>query len=109
MAGRAMSDAPHLLAVAPPAFPANVDREADAVLAKMLRDAEAGRLRALAVAAIVICDDGAKGSRTAFIAPTGHDCEWMIGALEVAKHRLMTHSIDLATQPHDWPEAPESA
>lgn len=77
-----------------------------AALAKMLRDAEQGRIIAMAVAMIVIDEDGDRASRTAFSAPSGQDLEWMTGAIETLKHRLLCQSMETARVPGDWPIDP---
>lgn len=107
-----MSEEPkvtHLREAPRPAQPESVVPDIPAILAFLLREAEAGRLHAIAISAIRDNEDGISISSTMF-AGVGESpviLDRLIGSVATLQHRLVVQQLDaFAVSPADAPRSP---
>lgn len=92
-----------------PALPENVVPDIPAILSHLLREAEAGRLHAIAISVIRDNRDGISVSGTMFagVAESPVILDRLIGSVATLQHRLVTSQLEqFSSTPPDAPKAP---
>lgn len=98
-----------LVECAKPVLAEQADAEIVAVLAFLLREAEAGRVRAIAISTLRVHgdDDIRSGTMFAGVDDNGSDLDRLIGSVATLQARLVSKALDDFSSPAlDAPKAP---